>query len=67
MHPEYFQTAPRGTGWYILSEDGKTLEGGPFPSEEATWAEIARLAPTEEPHHGSAHLGPVGQRQARRQ
>jgi hypothetical protein len=67
MHPEYVQKAPRGGGWYILAQDGKTLAGGPFPSEEATWAEIARLAPKEEQQHGSAHLGPVSQRQARRQ
>jgi hypothetical protein len=67
MHPEYIQKAPRGAGWYILSEDGKTQEGGPFPSEEATWAEIARLAPREEPHHGSATLSPARPRQARRQ
>jgi len=52
MYPEYVGKAPRGAGWYILLEDGKLLEGGPFPSEEATWAEIARLAPREEPHHG---------------
>jgi hypothetical protein len=67
MHPEYIQAAPRGGGWYIRAEDANTLEGGPFPSEEAAWAEIARLAPKEEPHHGSAHLGSVSQRQARRQ
>jgi hypothetical protein len=66
MHPEYIQNAPGGAGWYILSEDGKTLESGLFPSEEATWAEIARLAPREEPHHGSAAPSRTGPRQARR-
>ena len=67
MHPEYIQKAPRGAGWYIPSEDGKMREGGPFPSEEATWVEIARLAPREEPHRGSATLSPAGPRQVRRQ
>jgi hypothetical protein len=71
MHPEYADKAPRGSGWYILLEDGTMLEGGPFPSEAATWAEIARLAPREERHHGPATLGPAGiarsgARQARR-
>jgi hypothetical protein len=51
MYPEYVEKAPRGAGWYILLEDGNMLEGGPFPSEEATWAEIARLSPGEAPPH----------------
>jgi hypothetical protein len=66
MHPEYVEKAPRGAGWYILLEDRNMLEGGPFPSEEATWAEIARLAPKEEPHHRFADLSPAGPRQAPR-
>jgi hypothetical protein len=49
MYPEYVAKALRGAGWYILLEDGKMLEGGPFPSEEATWAEIARRTPKEAP------------------
>jgi hypothetical protein len=51
MHPEYVEKAPRGAGWYILLEDGNMLAGGPFPSEEATWAEVARLTPKEAPSH----------------
>jgi hypothetical protein len=51
MHPECVEKAPRGAGWYILLEDRKMLEGGPFPSEEAAWAEIARLTPRETPSH----------------
>lgn len=49
MHPEYADKAPRGSGWYILLEDGTMLEGGPFASEEATWAEIALREPREVP------------------
>jgi hypothetical protein len=52
MHPEYVEKAPRGGGWYILLEDGTLLEGGPYPSEEAAWAEIARLEPIDESEHG---------------
>jgi hypothetical protein len=52
MHPEYVEKAPRGAGWYILLEDGTMLEGGPYPSEEATWAEIALREPKEEADHG---------------
>jgi hypothetical protein len=58
MHPEYIEKAPRGAGWYILLEDGAMLEGGPFPSEEATWAEIALREPRGESEHGRATLGP---------
>lgn len=49
MHPQYFETGPRGAGWYIILENGTVLQGGPFSSEEATWAEIARREPREEP------------------
>ena len=42
MHPEYDEKGSQGAGWYIHEEDGTVLEGGPYPSEEATWAEIAR-------------------------
>ena len=56
MHPEYIDKAPRGAGWYVLLEDGTMLEGGPHPSEEAAWAEIARLAPRDESEHGPATL-----------
>ena len=59
MHPEYIDKAPRGAGWYVLLEDGTMLEGGPFPSEEATWAEIALREPGEESEHGRATLGPA--------
>ena len=59
MHPEYIDNAPRGAGWYVLLEDGTMLEGGPFPSEEATWAEIALREPGEESEHGRATLGPT--------
>jgi hypothetical protein len=52
MHPEYVEKAPRGGGWYILLEDRTMLEGGPYPSEEASWAEIARLEPRDESEHG---------------
>jgi hypothetical protein len=58
MHPEYVEKAPRGAGWYILLEDGSILEGGPFPSEEATWAEIALRKPGDS-EHGRATLGPT--------
>ena len=58
MYPEYVEKAPRGAGWYILLEDGNMLEGGPLPSEEATWAEIARLTPREAPPHH--HRDPQG-------
>jgi hypothetical protein len=56
MYPGYVEKAPYGSGWYIL------LEGGPFPSEEATWAEIARLTPRETlPHHRpDPHTASVG-------
>lgn len=47
MHPEYFEAGPRGQGWYILQENGALLRGGPFPSEGATWAEIAMRASHE--------------------
>ena len=57
MHPEYVDKAPRGSGWYILLEHGTMLEGGPFPSEEATWAEIALREPGEESEHGRATPG----------
>jgi hypothetical protein len=57
MHPEYIEKAPRGSGWYILLEDGTMLEGGPHPSEEATWAEIARLEPRDESDHGPGAPG----------
>lgn len=52
MHPGYVEHGPRGAGWYILLEDETVLEGGPYPSEEAAWAEIARREPREgpEPH-----------------
>lgn len=59
MHPEYAEKAPRGAGWYILLEDGTILEGGPFASEEATWAEIALREPGEESEHGRAKPGPT--------
>jgi len=59
MHPEYVAKAPRGAGWYILLEDGEMLEGGPFPSEEATWAEIALREPQEIPEQERATSGPA--------
>ena len=49
MYPDYVERGPRGAGWYIRLEDGTTLEGGPYPSEEATWAAIALRIPREEP------------------
>lgn len=58
MHPEYIQTGPRGAGWYIMLEDGTVLEGGPYPSEEATWAEIARREPKGAPRTGAVDLQP---------
>ena len=66
MHPEYVEKAPRGGGWYILLEDGTMLEGGPYPSEEASWAEIALREPGGE--HGRPTPGPTeaaGPRRAR--
>lgn len=42
MHAEYVVKGPRGEGWYVLAEDGAVLEGGPYPSEEAAWAEVAK-------------------------
>lgn len=74
MHPDYVEKAPRGAGWYILLEDGTMLEGGPYPNEEATWAEIALRTlrePKEEANHGRAPPGPTeaarsSLRQARR-
>ena len=59
MHPEYVEKAPRGAGWYILLEDETMLEGGPYPSEEATWAEIALREPKEEADQGRAPPGPT--------
>ena len=49
MHPEYFESGSRGAGWYIVLENGTVLHGGPYPSEEAAWAEIAKREPKEEP------------------
>jgi len=65
MHPEFIQTAAGGAGWYILAEDGRPLEGGPFPSEEAAWAEIARLEPRDERRNGPAPSRQVARRQVR--
>ena len=59
MHPEYVEKAPRGAGWYILLEDGTLLQGGPYPSEEATWAEVALRESREEAEHGRATPRPA--------
>lgn len=57
MHPDYVETGPRGAGWYLVLEDGTVLEGGPYPSEEAAWAEVARRESAGTPSRSA----PVGQ------